>query len=431
MRSSLRPCGRLLFVILLLIVAASAEPVSFRRAVESALKHSGTMAIALADQTYTRQTYLAAHDNYIPSVAFGSGIGYSFGIPLSVIGSAPSVFNVTTQQSIFDPSLRAKVNAAKVEWKASDLDMLDKKNAVIMETALVYSSLDNLVAKVRILREAQAAAKRAEFISSERLKEGIDSELDLKKAKLASARIQLRLIDAESQSDVLRDQLSKLTGIPAASIETVTESVPQTPDVPQDPDIPSLAADNSPSVRLAFEKAKAADLRAQAEHKALLPAFDFGSQYARLSSFNNYDQVYKKFTTDNYTFGLNIRFPFINFAQRATAQAADAEALKVRKTAENARNNAETEALKQQRSLRQLAAAREVAKLEWEVVQAGIDAIHAKIETGQATARDEENARLDANDRYAAYLDSSLDLLKAEIQMLRTTGKIQEWALGK
>ena len=431
MRSPIRHCGRILPIFLLLLATASAEPISFRRAIESALKHSGTMAIAMAEQTKTHQTYLAAKDNYIPSVTFGSGVGYSFGIPLSVIGSAPSVFNVSTQQSIFDPYLRANIAAAKVDWKASDLDLLDKKNAVIMETALVYSSLDNIAAKLKILRDAQTSAKRAEFISTERLKEGIDSELDLKKAKLASARINLRIIDAESQVDILRDQLSKLTGIPAASIETVTESVPQTPDIPQDPDIPSQAAENSPAVRLAFEKAKAADLKAQAEHKMLLPAFDFGSQYALLSSFNNYDQVYKKFTKNNYTFGLNIRFPFINFAQRATAQAADADALKAKKTAENAKNETETEALKQQRALRQLAAARDVAKLEWEITQAGIDATHAKIESGQATARDEENARLDANDRYAAYLDSTLDLLKAEIQMLRTTGKIQEWALGK
>ena len=73
-----------------------------------------------------------------------------------------------------------------------------------------------------------------------------------------------------------------------------------------------------------------------------------------------------------------------------TAQAADADALKAKKTAENAKNETETEALKQQRALRQLAAARDVAKLEWEITQAGIDATHAKIESGQATARDEE-----------------------------------------
>jgi outer membrane protein TolC len=161
------------------------------------------------------------------------------------------------------------------------------------------------------------------------------------------------------------------------------------------------------------------------------PALDFGSQYALLSTFNNYDQFYKKFSRNNYTFGMNIRFNFINFGQRAAAQSADADALKARKAAEIAKDDAELAALKLQRSLRQLAAARDVAKLEWEIAQAGIDAAQAKAETGQANSRDVESARLDANDRYAAYLDSSLELYKAQVQLLKSAGKIQEWALGK
>ena len=59
-----------------------------------------------------------------------------------------------------------------------------------------------------------------------------------------------------------------------------------------------------------------------------------------------------------------------------------------------------------QRSLRQLAAARDVARLEYEVTQAGIDAVRAKLATGQANARDQENAQLDSSDRYSSYLDS-------------------------
>lgn len=431
MRLPLRPSVRLLFVFLFLIATASAEPVTFRRAVEAALKHSGTMAIALADQTKTQQDYLAAKDSYLPAVNFGSGIGWSWGIPLTIVGTAPAIFNVTTQQSLFDPALRKTIEAAKVEWKASDLDMVDKKNAVIMQTAVAYSALDNLMAKLKILHEAQGSAQQAQYISQQRLKEGIDSELDLKKAQLANAQITLRIAEAEAQADVYRDQLSQLTGIPAASIETVTESVPVTPDIPQDPNVPGDAADRNPAVRLAFEKAKAADLKAKAEHNRLLPAFDFGSQYALLSTFNNYDQVYKKFTKNNYTFGMNIRFNFINFSQRATAAAADAEAIKARKVAEGAKNDVELETLKLQRSLRQLAAARDVAKLQWEIAQAGVDAAHAKIEIGQASARDEQSAQLDANDKYASYLDTTLELYKAEVQMLRSTGKIQEWALGK
>jgi outer membrane protein len=431
MRFPLRPSVRILFVCSVLVSTAFAEPITFKRAIEAALRHSGTMAIANAEQTKTYQDYLAAKDSYLPSVSFGSGIGYSFGIPLAVVGTAPSVFNVTTQQSLFDPALRKTIEAAKVEWKASDLDLIDKKNAVILQAAIAYAAFDNLTAKLKILHEAQAAAQQAQYISQQRLKEGIDSELDLKKMQLAAAQVALSIAEAEAQADVYRDQLSQLTGFPAETIETVTESVPVTPDISQDPNVPGDAADRDPAVRLAFEKAKSAALKAKAEHNRLLPAFDFGSQYALLSTFNNYDQVYKKFTQNNFTFGLNIRFNFLNFSQRATAAAADADAIRAKKAAEMVRDDTELQARKMQRSLRQLAAARDVAKLQWEISQSGVDATQAKISTGQASERDLESARLDANDRYAQYLDATQQLFAAQVQVLKSTGKIQEWALGK
>jgi outer membrane protein TolC len=421
---------RIAAVLVLFAATATAEPIPFKRAIELALKHSGTMAIAIAEQTRTHQTYLAQRDQYLPSVVFGSGLGYSWGIPLTILGSAPSIFNVNTSQDLYNPAHRANANAAKVEWKASDLDLLDRKNGVILDTATFYTQLDSVTAKLNILRKAKLDAQHAQFITSERIKEGIDSELDLKKSQLVTARIQLQIADAEGQADVLRERLSKLIGIPAESIETVTESVPLAPDLPQDNQLAAQAAESNPAVRLAFEHAKAAEMRADAEHKALLPSIDFGSQYAMLAKYNNYETFYNKYERNNYTIGVNIRFPFVNPSQRAAAHAADADAVKFRKQAEIARNNVQAETLRIQRSLVQLAAARDVAKLEYEVAQADIETVHAKIVSGQGTSRDEEQARIDANAKYAAYLDANYNLVSAQMQMLRMTGKIQEWALG-
>lgn len=431
MRFQSRFFWRLNIVLLLFATTALADPLPFRRAIELALKRSGTMAIAMAEQTRTRQLYNAQRYGYLPAVTFGSGIGYSYGIPLTIEGTAPAIFNVNTQQFLLNFAQKELIKAAKIDWKASELDLLDKKNSVILDTAVVYSQLDNANSKLTILRQAQESATRAQFITTERLKEGIDSELDLKKAQLNLARIRMQIADAEGQADVLRERLSKLTGVPASSIETVAESIPQPPDVPQDSAIPTVAADNNPAVREAFEHAKSAEARARAEHKQLLPSFDFGSQYALLSTYNNYEQLYNRYQRNNFTVGVNIRFPFMNFAQRAVAQSADADAIKARQSAEQARNDVLADTLGLQRSLRQLSAARDVAKLEYEIAQAGVDAMQAKLQSGQASERDIEQSRLDANDRYATYLDSAFALYKAEVQMLRATGKIQEWAIGQ
>ena len=78
---------------------------------------------------------------------------------------------------------------------------------------------------------------------------------------------------------------------------------------------------------------------------------------------------------NNFTGGLNIRIPIFNSVQKAKAEEADADAMVARKQADLTRNQVGEDALKLQRSLRQLAAARDVAKLEWEVSQGELEAV--------------------------------------------------------
>jgi shikimate kinase len=89
-----------------------------------------------------------------------------------------------------------------------------------------------------------------------------------------------------------------------------------------------------------------------------------------------------------------------------------------------------TETLKLQRSVEQLAAAREVAQLEHQLAQSDIESTHAKIESGGASIKDEENARVAEHQRYTAYLNSSFELDRAQIQLMRQIGQLEAWALG-
>src|SRR4051812_42127520 len=77
-----------------------AEQIPFQQAIESALKRSGTMAIAEIDRAKARHSYLAARAGFIPALTVGSGLGYSRGVPPTIEGSAPSLFNVTSQSMV-------------------------------------------------------------------------------------------------------------------------------------------------------------------------------------------------------------------------------------------------------------------------------------------------------------------------------------------
>ncbi len=387
------------------------------------------MGIAAANQLHSRKAYEEVKNHYLPQLTVGSGLGYSYGFPLTLEGSAPAVANFTSTQSLFNLSLKEFLKAAKIDWNASSFDVQDKRAEVILDASLSYAQLVNLSGRISTLLEAQKSAEKAQFVTEQRLNEGVDSRLDLTKAQLTAARLRLRIADAQGLQDVLREHLAKLTGLTPAEIQPDPESMPQLPLISQDDNLAGRAAENSPAVKLAEQKAEAAAARAKGEHKANMPYADIASQYAYLARFNNYDQYFLNYNANNLAAGINIKFPFFNPVQKAHAEQADADTVVARKQAELTRNQVSEDTLKLQRSLRQLQAARDVSKLEWQVSQGDLDAAQARLQTGNANTRDLQMAELEVNDKYAAYLDAAFELTRAELQLLRLTGELENWAI--
>ncbi|MFZ0704333.1 MAG: TolC family protein [Candidatus Korobacteraceae bacterium] len=409
--------------------ATSAGPITFREAIELALQHSGVMSIAAMNQWRSMKAYQEARNHYIPQLTVGSGLGYSYGFPLTLEGSAPSVVNFTSTQSLINFSLKQFIKAARIQWKAESFEMEDKKNTVILDVALSYEQLESLTLKITALNQAHLAAEKGVYISQQRLKEGVGSQLDVTKSQLIEARIRLRTAEAEGQQDVLREHLAKLVGLTAAEISVVPGSVPELPLISQEDDYSARAVANSPTIHFAEQKASAADANAKGEHRALLPFADLASQYAYLAKFNNYDLYFLRYSANNLAAGLNVKFPFLNSVQKAHAQQADADAIIAHKQVDLTKNQVGEDALKLQRSIKQLEAARDVAKLDWEVSQGELQAIGPRMQTGTATLRDQQNAELDTEDKHAAYLDAEFELAKAELQLLRITDELENWAI--
>ena len=91
-----------------------------------ALQHSGVMGIAAINQWRAEQAYKELRNNYIPQLTIGSGLGYTYGFPLTLEGAAPSLANATTLQSFYNPALQQFMKAAKIDWKATSQDVRDK-----------------------------------------------------------------------------------------------------------------------------------------------------------------------------------------------------------------------------------------------------------------------------------------------------------------
>jgi outer membrane protein TolC len=357
------------------------------------------------------------------------------------------LFNITAQSAVLNPALRNFMRAARVESTVTSLKSKDQRNQIIQDAVLSYAELSKWERRLTSLQETEAAAEKMQAAVSERVKEGVDTELDGTKAKLSAARVRLRIAEAQGAADVLREHLSKLTGLPADGIQTETDTLPDFPALPQDSATPARASDANPGVQAAVEHARAQYLRAQGEHKSLWPSLDFAAQYALLSKFNNFQNYYipsKPCTTtlgtflcptgdfqqNNATVGVSIRFPLFNAAQRSRAQAADADAVKATKQAEAVRNQVSEETLRLQRSVAQMQAARDVAQLEYEIAQKSLAAVQTRSDAGTATLHDLDDARTQVSERFIALQDVTFELERSQLGLLRSTGELEKWALG-
>jgi outer membrane protein TolC len=435
-------------VLLLLPASLVAEPISLKQAVELALQHSSSAAIATAEQKNASAGYRDVRDNYLPQIVVGAGIGPSYGFPLALAGSAPAIFNLTAQSALLHPELQSFIRSAQSESAATGFRVKDERDQIIQDTVLSYAELEKWEQRLDRLREIYPDEQQMQTAVADRVKEGIDSELENTKARLSVARLKLRMAEAQGSAEVLREHLSKLTGVPSANIQTEGDTLPAFPDVASDAGAPNQAADNSPAYKSAVEHARAQYMRAQGEHRSLLPTADFAAQYAEVSTFNNYQAYYNpakpcttslgtllcssgRFQRDNATVGVSIRIPVFNASQRARAQAADADAAKARNQADATHNRLAEETLRLQHAVIQMQDAHDVAELEYEIAQKNIETVETRMKTGTANLHDLDAGRTQASEKLIALQDVSFELERTQVALLRTTGDLESWALGR
>lgn len=438
MKAFARPNWFALFVLFLAATASAQEPLTFPRAMQLVLQRASA-SVAAADQERAHAAYQETRSVFLPQLVVGSGLGKSFGYPMSIEGAAPSVFQVNYQSFLYNPAQNEFIRSAKQAWLASASTNQDQRAATLLEAALAYIQLDTITSRAHLLRDQQQEAERLVQIVSDRVREGVDNEIELTRAKLDAARVRMRAADTAGAADVLRERLAQLTGLPASSIQTVTESIPNVPDVSREQGLVDDVVNSHPLVKAADQQAASQAFRAKGEHRALLPAIDAVADYGYFTRYNNFDKFFLSFQHNNATVGVAIRLPFLNFPQRARAEQADADALKARRQAQVTRQQVSTETLRLARSVQQLAAADEVAKLDYELAQAEAGALETRVQAAAPGApagqgapapgpRDVQAARIQTNEKYSTYLDTMFELEKAKLQLLRAAGKLESWA---
>ncbi len=418
------------------LATAAAQPaqaqISFYTAVDLALRNSHEVKMALADVDRATAGVAQAKDAYIPMMQIGSGLGYSYGFPVG----QPTVVNASANSLALSFSQPAMIRSARASLAASQASLRDTREKVVAEAALSYIELDSDKQQLQALDQQHSFGERLVEIQRERNTAGLSSAMDVTQADLLNAQLDLRRLHLEDHMGLLRLRIANLTGLAEDSIASEPSSIPAPP---ADPAAESFNAklSSSPAVASSEADARSKQFIAYGDSKKMWrPEIGFGIQYSRFAKFNNYEEYYLRFQHNNFDVGINLTLPIFDEMARDRARGSAADAVHAREQAALMRLQLGEQTRALSSSLAELRVQQKIARLQSDYAQENLDAVLTRLQNGSGdpnasplTPLDEQKARIEERRRYVEKLEADFQLMQAEIQLQRSFGTLEEWAM--
>jgi outer membrane protein TolC len=418
------------------LAVAAAQPakaqISFYTAVDLAMRNSHEVKMALADVDRAAAGVSQAKDAYVPMMQIGSGLGYSYGFPVG----QPTVVNASANSLALSFSQPAMIRSARASLAAAQASLRDTREKVVAEAALSYVELDSEKQQLEALDQQHSFGERLVEIQRERNAAGLSSAMDVTQAELINAQLDLRRLHLEDHMGLLRLRIANLTGLNEDTIASEPSSIPAPP---ADPAAASFNAtlNSSPAVASSEADARSKELIAYGDSKKVWrPEIGFGIQYSRYAKFNNYAEYYLRFQHNNFDVGINLTLPIFDAQAHARARGSAADAVHAREQAALLRLQLGEQTRELSSSLAELRAQQKIARLQSDYAQENLDAVMTRLQNGSGdpnasplTPLDEQKARIEERRRYVEKLEADFLLMQAEIQLQRSLGTLEEWAM--
>lgn len=400
---------------------------TIKQAVNQALQSSRDVALARLQASVAERAAAVTRSRFLPNLFTGSGAAYSSGIPQTPGGAAPSLFNMSYIQTVFNPPLRGELRAADTRAGIQQLETDRVRENVMLTTASAYLELASVRHGILLLRQERASATRILELTRERVGAGLELPIELTRAELTAARVEQQNLRFEGREDVLESQLRDLCGLaPDRHIELADEQQPNLTD-PSDrpvPELVQLSASSSIELKQAQLELRARQQRLHGERGGYWPTMDFVGEYSVLAKINNYADFYRKFQRNNVNIGVQVTLPIFSSHTRAAINLASQDLSAAELQLRSRRNQLESDVRRDARHARELDAGREVTRLELKLAQEDLRVAQARFEEGRTGLRDIEKLRLEETTKWLAFLDADFAYQKARLDLLRETGQL-------
>jgi len=400
--------------------------VTLKRAIELALQNSKEIQVAKIQASVADRSAQITKAQFMPNLYAGSGAGYTYGIPETPGGRAPSIFNVSYTEQIFNEPLRGQGKEMQEQSKAQKIALEDAKNSVITRTAMAYLELGKVRHSLELLRKEQESAEKILQVTQERQGEGYELPVEVTKAQLTKAQVIQRILQLEGREDEIEVFLRYQLGFSETqSIEVTPEELPGEAEQ-AGADLVAMAMTHNAGLQLAASDVRAKEFRLKGERRGYFPTLELVSVYSVLAKFNNYTQFFRTFQRNNFNAGIDVHLPIFSAQTRAAVGLAqiNLEAAKVNLT--NKKTELTADVRQKTRRVRERDAAKEVARLELQLAQQNVAVFQSQFAEGKLNLREVEKARLEENEKWMLYLDANFQKQQAQLELLKTAGQLDK-----
>lgn len=410
---------------LLLAAAAAAQPrtLTLKQSVALALEQNPELLIARLEEQKAQLEVRAVQEPLLPKLVAGSGLAYTYGMPMSVEGSAPTIVQARAIRSIWDPARGLMVAKTREDARGAGIGAAIIGEDAVLRTATLHLDLERAQRALLTARAQQEHLQRIEAAVRIRVEEGRQLPIDGKRAAVNLMQVRRRLSALETNVEAISLALCQTLGLdPKTQVRAALEERAAAPIPLDENEAVAAALSANKEIRKLESALAASNLQARAHRAANWPRIDLIAQYGLLGKFNNYEDYFNRFQRHNVQLGASFQVPiFGDETARARAAQAEVESRRLSVLARQARARVESDTRGAWQRVRDSEAGRDFARLDLDLGREQVTVLLAQQSEGRASLQQIEQARIEEQEKWLALYDAETQLERARLNLLRQT----------
>ena len=407
--------------------AANTHPLTLQQALELAARQNPDVTLARLDEQHAEAGIRIAQDPFRPKVILGSGAAYTYGYPNTIEGSAPAIFQITTQQSLLNRPKTFQVAASRELARGAEFAAQAKTDDVAYQTADLFLTASQIEHQFEALSGQLPSLQKVIDTVAAAVSEGTELPLELKRARVNLASSEQQLGAARLDQEYYETMLAVVVGYPATDRVKPVESDTSAVGTPvSESEAADIALRNNRQLREMQSNILAKEMDLRSYKAARLPQVDLVAQYALFAKYT-YQQYFpsNRFQRNNFQLGAAISVPLlVGYGRGGYMQQSQTDIQKLRIQTDQLRNRILTETRRSYQQWQKAVSIRDLARMKLDLARQELTVRLAQNAEGRTPLRELEQARIDESNLWMELYDSEAQVTRAKLAILRQTGTL-------